>query len=337
MATNDFIPYATNVGANVQSQAAYAADATQGPGMSSGIVPSGRFNKLLRQAIFGAATLFGFIFDTLGTVDVLDDGDIAGKKTLFARAIAQAVAAGGRCRLVRTNGATLTLMPYQGNKIFIPGTGLMTIPAAGVPVAAATALIEGGAPANNVTYYIYAWNNAGVLQLNLSATSHATDANGVEIRNGDSGRALVGMCRLVAGAFVESTAQRFTASFFNRQNKRITGGASGSTASASMVEIQVAGRAEFLTWGDEDIHATAHGSVSNSAANGTAQVILTADGSTAGSGSTSTSPAASFNEPVSSIFGNSGLTEGYHYLSIFANAGGGTATFAIQVGGIVRS
>jgi hypothetical protein len=337
MAANDFLPYATGGGANVEAQGTYAASSVVGSGFLSGIVPSNRFNKILRQAMFGAATLFGFVFDTLG-LDVLDDGDIAGKKTLFARAIAQAVAAGGKCRLGKS-GANILLTPYQGNKIFIPGTGLMTVPAAGVAMTTATALREGGAMANLTLYYVYAYNNGGTLALQPSATGHQTDATtGTEVCTADSTRALVGMVRLVGGGFVDSGAQRFVASFFNRQNKKLAGGGSGTTASTTFVEIQVAGRMEFLEWADEDVYATAHGSVTNNTTAGVSQAILTADGTATGSGSTTTSPSAASSNPVSSTFSGASLAEGYHYLSLFGNTSTGTSsTFATQLTGMIRS
>jgi hypothetical protein len=95
MATSEFLPYGTAVGANVATQAAYAADATIAPGMSSGIVPSARMNKILRQATFIAAVVAQYMADTAG-VTVADDGDKAGKQTILANAVTAAAIAAAR-------------------------------------------------------------------------------------------------------------------------------------------------------------------------------------------------------------------------------------------------
>jgi hypothetical protein len=86
MPTNEFLPFATGGGANVQSQADYAADPDRTAGFQTGVAPSAPFNKAWRQACFMAAVAANMIFTTLG-VDVLDDGDLAGKTTLFINTI----------------------------------------------------------------------------------------------------------------------------------------------------------------------------------------------------------------------------------------------------------
>lgn len=70
--TNDFLPVATSVGANVESQAAYAADATRTLGQQPGVASSAFNNKALRQAAWIAATLAQFLANTTGN-NVLDD------------------------------------------------------------------------------------------------------------------------------------------------------------------------------------------------------------------------------------------------------------------------
>lgn len=76
MATSEILQYAGSSGANVISQADYAAlTSTRSNGMSSGIVQSALFNKILRQSSFIAAGLAKALSD-LG-VNVPDDGNLA--------------------------------------------------------------------------------------------------------------------------------------------------------------------------------------------------------------------------------------------------------------------
>lgn len=74
MPTQEFVPYATAPGANVQAQATYAAAATTATGQVSGIASSEIFNKIWRQACFVACCVSNMIYNTLA-VDVLDNGD----------------------------------------------------------------------------------------------------------------------------------------------------------------------------------------------------------------------------------------------------------------------
>jgi hypothetical protein len=74
MATTDILPYATAGGANVVSQATYAAESTLGTGMASGIVPSNYFNKILRQSTFMASGLANWM--VAQGISVPDDGNM---------------------------------------------------------------------------------------------------------------------------------------------------------------------------------------------------------------------------------------------------------------------
>lgn len=76
-ASSDFLPFATATGANVESQADYAAASTTSDGFSAGLASSAKFNKAMRQATFVAAALANWI-SVEANVSVLDDGDLAG-------------------------------------------------------------------------------------------------------------------------------------------------------------------------------------------------------------------------------------------------------------------
>jgi hypothetical protein len=75
--TNDFLPFATGAGANVENQASYASDPSTSAGFSAGIAQSQKLNKVWRQASFISAAMAQIVVNELG-VDVLDDGDLAG-------------------------------------------------------------------------------------------------------------------------------------------------------------------------------------------------------------------------------------------------------------------
>lgn len=84
----DFLPVATGAGANVDTQGNFAGSGYQQTGMVSGISLSRQFNKVWRQASFWASVLAWFVSNQLGGINVLDDGDLTGKITLFTNAVA---------------------------------------------------------------------------------------------------------------------------------------------------------------------------------------------------------------------------------------------------------
>jgi hypothetical protein len=76
MASNDFLPFAVAGGANVVSQAVYAALAALGPGFQTGIAESNQLNKVWRQASIMAAVLGQMSADITGQ-NAVDDGTTA--------------------------------------------------------------------------------------------------------------------------------------------------------------------------------------------------------------------------------------------------------------------
>ena len=87
MPTVDFLPFATDVGANVEDQATYAADPTTGSGFETGNAISEKLNKVWRQSAFQAAVLATWISNALAA-DVLDNGNLAAHVTQFGNALA---------------------------------------------------------------------------------------------------------------------------------------------------------------------------------------------------------------------------------------------------------
>lgn len=84
--TNDFKAFAVDPGANVQPQVDYAADDIVTDGFQSGVAPSEKFNKVMRQGTVGTAALAEFIIAQLGG-DVLDDGNLSSFVTKLTNAL----------------------------------------------------------------------------------------------------------------------------------------------------------------------------------------------------------------------------------------------------------
>jgi len=70
---NEFLPFATGSGANVQSQAAYDANADREDGNQPGIASSALNNKAIRQGTFVASQVAALVAERTG-VDALDNG-----------------------------------------------------------------------------------------------------------------------------------------------------------------------------------------------------------------------------------------------------------------------
>lgn len=86
MPTNEFLPFATAGGANVMTQAEYAAEAARLAGVIAGIGKSALANKSWRQSAVMAAMLGQFIAD-YGNLDALDNGNVANLVRDFARTL----------------------------------------------------------------------------------------------------------------------------------------------------------------------------------------------------------------------------------------------------------
>lgn len=104
MATIDFLPFATGSGANVMSQAEWAALTQRLSGFQSGVAQSAQLNKAWRQSSIMAAVIAQFISDITGQ-DVIDDGTTASILANLKSAVsAQATAVVGTARNARMFG-----------------------------------------------------------------------------------------------------------------------------------------------------------------------------------------------------------------------------------------
>jgi len=75
VASTEFLPWATSGGANVASQASFAAGAWRTAGFLTGVAESNQVNKGLRQSLFMSACVATFVAETLA-IAVNDDGDL---------------------------------------------------------------------------------------------------------------------------------------------------------------------------------------------------------------------------------------------------------------------
>lgn len=89
MATNEILPFAQGVGANVQDQAAYTAEPLRSSGNVAGIARSNVNNKALRQATLMASALAQFIADNQAN-DVVDTATFTDIATWLEAAIVAA-------------------------------------------------------------------------------------------------------------------------------------------------------------------------------------------------------------------------------------------------------
>lgn len=153
-----------------------------------------------------------------------------------------------------TDGTDVTFSPYNGNYIFI-GTRPILIPASGASFDFSEPLIEGGALANNTTYYVYAQDSSNQVVILPSATAPTLNtANGLWERTGDSTSALVGSITTGIGNFQDAI------SFFNVPNSYLlnranhTGTQDASTIGSGILDIArvpIAALSRLYTVADE--------------------------------------------------------------------------------------
>jgi hypothetical protein len=174
---NDFLVWAGASGANVPTQAAYAALANLTTGVGSGTASSANANKVWRQASIIAAMIAQFIVDESGQT-AIDDGTTATLETNFKAAVL--AAAGGSALPWMTtlwtdtgsaNALAVTLAPVPATlaaltgavlkvKVAHNGTGAATLAPNGLAATAivnpdGVAMTAGQLPASGVAALVY--------------------------------------------------------------------------------------------------------------------------------------------------------------------------------------
>ena len=140
MPTNDYLAFGTAGGANVLTQAAWAALAARSSGFAAGTAASAQLNKAWRQASMMSAAL-GALINSAGGVDALDDGVPANLQTGLQTAITNLASANAATRITDTgtaNAMALTLSPVPANLAALAGRLFIITKSANANTAAVT-------------------------------------------------------------------------------------------------------------------------------------------------------------------------------------------------------
>ena len=234
-----------------------------------------------------------------------------------------------------TSSTTAALNPYGGNLITINGANF-SIPAGGVTATITSCFVNQVAAQSvspNTLYYVYVFNNSGTLALDFSTTSHVTDSSagdiGVEIMSGNANYALVGMVYPQAGPVLSfSGANQLVASWFNRQDKGTVAAftANHTSTSTSPVELDTSIRNQFVTWGTESVVAALSG-VASASGGSNVSSFIDFDGGTVSAGQTGGVGASGAADQIGVAFIASGLSEGFHYATMFVDVSANTGTW----------
>jgi hypothetical protein len=304
--------------------------------------------SLLHSFVYG--TITRAVYTSLTTVTVvLDSGSLDSGLSGLSYGIVSAantslpfLSRDQQCgRLGYVSTTSIRLNPQDGATIWIytaaAGWTRRAIPSAGISAANTSTYVNGTAGqslAASTTYYVYLFDNAGVLTVDFSTSAPAVDAtSGLKIKTGDATRLLIGMVRTDGSTPGLFQTPGLVLSWYKRLPIAIEGPALSSnptTTSASAVELQVGARMLFLAWGEDDISASFNGCGSHSSANQTFTTKITLDGtSTAFCAPNVVRPAvANYKCNVSCSGTKIATTDGYHYATITVLTSAATATYS---------
>lgn len=313
------------------------------PGDQTGVL---EVSRRIRATTLGG-TLYGTIirsvYTSLTTVTVEPDEGTAGAIQVisaFDYGIASVtntsllyVSRAQQCgRLSRTSATLIQLDPSDGNTIWVytgGGWRLRTIPSAGVTAANTNVYINGvlGNLAADLTYFVYLWDNAGVLTMDFSATGTAVNSvSGLRVKSSDATRLLIGIVRTNG-----SSQFSLVLSWFRRRS--MTQSASlttpRTTTSTSATELHSELRVPFLSWAEEAVLAQFSGIATNSNVGQAHNTYITLDGT-----ATAVSPSLGVNAAVAANYdnvsgaGQTTVTEGFHYATITVLVSANTGTWA---------
>lgn len=248
-------------------------------------------------------------------------------------------------RLVYVSSTQIRLDPVDGNTIWVyTGSAWKRriIPSAGVTSANATTSYIDGSIANlaaDTTYYVYLWDNAGVLAMDFSTTAPAVDAtSGLLIKTGVATRLLIGMVRTNGSTPGQFQTPALVLSWYKRRGIKVTAAltTTRTQGSTTIVEVNAEARVKFLTWAEEAVGCAYAGWVSNNTAVDGIQTYICMDGITANEAIAActcvqTTALAQANSSLAAV---ASLSEGYHIAYLCGNAvTGGTASWFTGSGG----
>jgi hypothetical protein len=140
---------------------------------------------------------------------------------------------GTTCRLVRANGALITI-----------NAQLCVIPAAGIDLA-----FNAGWGPGNTLLYVYAWLSGGVIVLGVSPTGPTFDArDGNLVLNGDTSQTLVGAIVPGLGSFIQTALTQGVISYWNRMTTHLQVTCSG-IGTGSTTPVGLTNTLSWLTFG----------------------------------------------------------------------------------------
>lgn len=214
----------------------------------------------------------------------------------------------GQC-VLSISGSNLVLSRYKG--MYIPINGLLYA----IPVGTVT-LSSVGVPAG--TYYVYVYNNAGTLTLEVSATGYTADTStGVMIKTGNSSRTLVGIVHRGASDW-ELCRSWFNDPGFVVRNYFTTERSSANADAYSEINSEI--RCNFLSWDNELVCLSAHGTIRIDSTNVEFRSSISVDGAVQDVCTMMDSYGTNANMPLSQSFTTNQLSEGYHYATIVGRA-----------------
>jgi hypothetical protein len=233
-------------------------------------------------------------------------------------------------RLVYVSATQVRLDPQDGNTIWVytgaAGWTRRTIPSAGVTSGGTNSGLSA-----DTFYYVYLFDNVGVLWLEFSATAPAVDApSGLKIKTGDPTRLLIGMVRTKVASNQFDTPG-LVLSWYKRRAIKASAAftTARTTTSTSFVEVNAEIEVRFLSWAEEALLALFTGYVSNTTDAQVTYTQITLDGIvTAFSSYTAIKTITGNSGDNNSIGGMVSTTEGYHYATIAGKVSANTGTWS---------
>lgn len=240
-------------------------------------------------------------------------------------------------RLVYVSSTQIRLDPQDGNTIWVySGSNWRrrTIPSAGITAANTSVYVDGTSGQNlaaNLQYFVYLFDNAGVLTMDFSTTAPAVDAtSGLKIKTGVATRVLVGMVRTNSSTPGQFQTPGLVLSWYRRRGIAVSAAltADRSQTSTSYIEVNSEIQVKFMTWAEEAVHAQFAGSSYNSNAAPGNTTAITLDGvvTVVASSGLINCPAVTHADNHS-FGGFTTLTEGYHYMTIAVKVTANTGTW----------